>query len=482
MEVRHLLGVLAASLALLQGCEAEQATPAPSPRATATAPQRLALEDLKNPESCRTCHRLEYEQWASSMHAYASADPVFIAMNQRGQRETGGELGGFCVQCHAPMAFRDGLTADGLNLQEAPAWAKGVTCYFCHNATSVGDSHANADVMLAGDDVMRGSFLGIDPGVHGVAKSELHDPYSFKSSTLCGSCHDVVNGHGVAIERTFREYSSSVSSLENFPSESGGVSCQGCHMRYSGDDYVSRVPYPGLQKRPRYNHRFPAVDVALIDFPSRREQRQETICALSDSAFVRSISRIALGAGSEFRVAIETDAGHAMPSGAAQDRRLWLQVRAFGRDGKVLFESGTIGDGEVEEHPRDERPNRRQLCMFRDHMLGDDGQEVHMFWEATQDSVSNLLPQAVRVQTTHERICTYRIPGTEEIASLEVMLRMRPIGMDVLHSLVESGDLDPAILGEVPTFDIHRTHVQWRAEEGDIVQMPVPLSAPDGCD
>ena len=34
----------------------------------------------------------------------AMDDPVFIAMNKKGQRETNGALGTFCVNCHAPMA------------------------------------------------------------------------------------------------------------------------------------------------------------------------------------------------------------------------------------------------------------------------------------------------------------------------------------------------------------------------------------------
>ena len=32
------------------------------------------------------------------MHAYASDDPVFQAMNKRAQRETNGALGDFCVR------------------------------------------------------------------------------------------------------------------------------------------------------------------------------------------------------------------------------------------------------------------------------------------------------------------------------------------------------------------------------------------------
>ena len=53
----------------------------PAPRAT--------REQLLDPATCGQCHRTQYEEWQSSMHAYASDDPIFVAMNQRGQREAG---------------------------------------------------------------------------------------------------------------------------------------------------------------------------------------------------------------------------------------------------------------------------------------------------------------------------------------------------------------------------------------------------------
>ena len=66
----------------------------------------LSKEELRNPESCRDCHGEIVRQWSGSMHAYAADDPVFLALNQKGQRETNGALGDFCVKCHAPIALR----------------------------------------------------------------------------------------------------------------------------------------------------------------------------------------------------------------------------------------------------------------------------------------------------------------------------------------------------------------------------------------
>src|ERR1043165_7437703 len=94
--------------------------------------KKLSVEELQNPETCKDCHQKHYDQWSGSMHAYASEDPVFVAMNKRGQRETNNELGDFCIKCHAPMAVNLGV-ATGTNFDPAaltPA-TKGITCYFC---------------------------------------------------------------------------------------------------------------------------------------------------------------------------------------------------------------------------------------------------------------------------------------------------------------------------------------------------------------
>src|SRR5258707_14899397 len=104
---------------------------------------------LQDPTTCQGCHPTQFAQWSGSMHAYAAEDPVFLAMNKRGQRETNGALGDFCVKCHAPLAVAQKLTTDGLNLSDLPASAKGVTCFFCHSAASVEGTHDNPLALAA---------------------------------------------------------------------------------------------------------------------------------------------------------------------------------------------------------------------------------------------------------------------------------------------------------------------------------------------
>jgi hypothetical protein len=460
----------------------------------ATAPsvegQRYSLEDLKDPQTCSGCHPRHYKEWSGSMHAYASIDPVFVAMNKRGQRETDGKLGNFCVNCHAPMAVRENLVSEGgLDLDKAPKWAQGVTCYFCHNAVGLEnpEQHFNGNIKLANDRTMRGSFEGIDPGVHGVARSSFHSKNSRDSSVLCGSCHDVVNDKGVHIERTFAEYKKSIFSHENTSSVGGKDTCQGCHMPVTGEmALIATNPdlNTKLQTVPRdhHEHRWPGVDIAMTDdFPEQSAQRFATECEIHRSANLVGLSVDELGV---FNLRIETQAGHSQPSGTAQDRRLWLEFIAYDANGKVVFESGTIKDGEVEQRENDDRPNRQKMIMFRDHMFGDDGQEVHMFWEAASYK-SSLLKASEMPNGLHYADVSIAMPFPRKPARAVMRLRMRPMGMDVLQSLVDSGDLDPKFLEKVPTFTINNSYVEWRAEDGnDLTGSDLRLieEIPDNCD
>jgi hypothetical protein len=485
MQTRSVLvaGVLATSaLACGDDAPAKPLPDAGSDASTVVLPPRLSIAELQNPETCKTCHPTHYAEWASSMHAYASSDPVFLAMNKRGQRETNGTLGKFCIQCHAPMAVRNNLTTDGLNIESLPKAVQGVTCYFCHNATGAGSDHFNANVTLANDDVMRGSIKdAVDPGVHGVAYNEGHNNLRMASSQLCGSCHDVVNDKGAPIEQTFAEYKASYFNIEKTGNK-GGDTCQGCHMR--ADRYqttIAQVPSLNLPKRDRHEHRWPAVDVALTDFPDREVHRRATDCALSeDGAFIFELLND--GAGG-FDIAIETSAGHAQPSGVAQDRRFWLEAVAYDANDKVLWQSGVIGDGEVEEYPLDDPRHDPQLCIFRNVWEDERGDEVHMFWDAAKlrENDSRVLPFGVDPLANHVARCTYRAPGRVQPARLTLRLRMRPVSITVLQDLVDSGDLDPKVIAEMPTFTLHSSDIEWKPSDGPVLSAPIPLRVPDPC-
>ena len=437
--------------------------------------KQLTREELLDPEACKNCHPNHYREWASSMHAYATDDPVFLAMNRRGQEETAGtdaEIGDFCVNCHAPMAVRENAIDDFAELEDLPQHLKGVTCYFCHNVTSVDGDH-NAMLSLANDTTMRGGIANpVQPDAHRAQYSEIHDGDSAKSSAVCGACHDIVTHAGVHLERTFEEYQDSLFARPGL----GFSTCQTCHMNeYRG--IAADDPESGVSQRIVHEHMWPGVDVALTDFPDREAQRLAVECDLANSAFIFSLDRGELP--TDFKVVLETEAGHRQPSGAAQDRRMWLELIAYDAAGEVIFESGTIEDDESEVEAENDPDENRRAWMFRDRLVGADGEEVHMFWEAV-DFQSETLPFRTSLSPDHVRERTYRLPA--EPARITTRMRMRPMGFDVLQSLVDSGHLEEDVIAEMPTLPMYGGYGEW-TPTGLFRRDRLPIDCPphNGC-
>jgi hypothetical protein len=427
------------------------------------APTFFSREQLIQPTTCAQCHVSHFNDWTESMHAKASDDPVFIAMNQRGQRETGGKLGKFCVQCHAPMAVRDGKTTDGLNLASLPPYYKGITCFFCHTIDSVGASHNNAAVNLSGDLVMRGEYSDpADNPAHASAYSSLHDDQQKDSAAMCGSCHDIDSPAGGHIERTFQEWSDSAFSTPK------GSTCtaDGCHMT----KLPTEVPIAtGGKPRHFHPHNFPAVDIpletntnadggaAMVDGgdPAATMAVQN---ALNSDALQGALCVTAAGG---IRVVLDTAGiGHHWPSGAAQDRRAWAEVIAYDSSGNVIYKSGVVPDGMSVTSIQDP-----DLWLLRDCMFDAQSKPVVNFWEAAKTNgyeLPALLTFNMQDMNFFANHIVQKYPGPSipsgilnpRPARVTARIRIQAIGLDVLQDLVDSKDLDPSIPGKMPTFDV----------------------------
>jgi hypothetical protein len=465
--VTVLPGALALSLTL----------PACGDDATQTTLTRAQLLD---PQTCATCHPDHYADWSASMHAYASIDPVFLAMNRRGQRETQGTsspLGKFCVNCHAPMALREGATTDGLNLAAVPKHLQGVTCFFCHTVQAVTDTHNNPLQLDPAGTTMRGEYA--DPvrnTAHRSTYSALHDRDRADSANLCGSCHDIVTPPGGAIERTFTEWHGSVFSSP------GGATCGQCHMYQSlHDQPIARAP--GVFARRFHGHDFPAVDVALDpSFPNAAAERQAV------QNFLKTELQSALcvvdyrnGTGALRVILDNVAAGHNFPSGSAQDRRLFAEVIAY-KNGAEIYHSGVVADGQ----PSTQAPDAA-FWMLRDCMLDPAGTVVPMFWQAASYESNSLPAQATfnmqdpryyqtHILQTYPRDPQARLSALPDRVTLRI--RLEPIGLDVLDDLIQSRDLDPTVRAAMPRFDLDLgagATLEWTAasaklgwEEGQI--------------
>ena len=459
MQQRHRIAALvrlASAVSLVGSVTIGSAACSDEP-ATAKPIAALTAEELLDPETCRGCHKTHYNEWAGSMHAYAGEDPVFLAMNQRGQRETKGALGDFCVQCHAPMALERGATKDGLNLAEVPQKLRGVTCVTCHTVTEVQGEH-NAPLVRASDGIMRGPIS--DPVVnpaHKMAYSALLDGGTRDSAALCGSCHDVVTPKGVALERSYAEWKATI-----FASDDAGQfnSCGGCHMHtapgVAGDA-------PGAKDRIIHDHGFPGVDVALTDFPNKVTQRKHIQDDLDSTLVAQLCVEVTESGAPEVEVMLHNvAAGHSFPSGAAHDRRAWVELIAR-KGGEVIYQSGVVGEDEAVAELDDP-----DLWLLRDHVYDAKYKDVHMFWDI-EKLVSELLPGPARnpapssVEADPRRRRVYPVPSMPDEIALRV--RLRPMGLEVLRDLEESGDLDPIHRKAMPTFDLKGATLLWRADQ-----------------
>lgn len=428
----------------------------------------LNQEQLRDPQTCQGCHETHYRQWSGSMHAYASYDPLFLAMNRRAQEETAGELGDFCVSCHAPVAVQLGLTTDGLNLDTLPAFAQGVGCFACHGIEALEGDH-NGKVRLATDGVLRGGLADPRAGApHATSYSELFDGDRAPSSNLCGTCHDVVLPAGLALERTHREWSESAFAPERAPSPEAVLTCSGCHMPQTNEPTVAPGATSGEPRLGMHDHTMPAVDIALARFPNSgdaaldravQSDHQARVQALLDSSLGVEVCVQELpGDSSAVTVTLENaSAGHAFPSGAAQDRRVWVELRAY-RGDEPLFESGSAGPGDTLAPPADD-----DLWLFMDHIFDAEDRPATLFWNARRTE-SALIPQPTtfdpsardflnnHVSRRYPRDRSASITGVPD--RVVVRVRVRPMGLEILEELNRSGHLAEEVLDAAPTFDI----------------------------
>ncbi len=416
-----------------------------SPGTTTLSPQALM-----DPGVCQTCHPAQYQQWAQSMHAYATDDPVFRAMNSRAQRETNGALGTFCLNCHAPVAVRNQMT-DGSNLDALPASAKGVTCYFCHSVTDVTDTHNNP-LVLAGGGHLFGPFS--DPAAgspHNVSYSRFLDGATPESANACGSCHDIVNLQGAHVERTFAEWhATTLSQLPN------GESCAQCHMPASNGPAATTAPD---KVRRLHDHGFPAVDLQASEAPPQRAAAQ----ALLDTALQATLCLNPATRRMQLSLDNTGASGHSWPSGATPDRRAWIELTAY-QGGQVIYASGNpqpVG-GFPSALPLEESSPDPDLWLIRDCIYDGDGNPLTLFWQTEKLARSNSLPglliQNVNDQTTYQTHFMRQFPGDGTLSALPdhvtVQVHLQAIGDDVLNELVASGDLDPSVPPQIARYTL----------------------------
>ncbi len=428
------------------------------------------LEALRDPETCAECHPIHHREWLGSMHAYAAEDPVFRAMNAKAQRETNGAVGDLCVRCHAPVAVELGLTQDGLNLAELPREVQGVTCWYCHQVEAVEGTHNNP-LKLAMDAAMRGDVLDpLVPDAHAVAENDVFNRDRGASAAMCGSCHDIVTPAGAHIERTYAEWQASFygDTKPDAPEQPAfyALTCNDCHMNKTTGAIAD---YPGVRgDRARHSHMFVGVDVAITDFPDAElgpALREEQLAAITNQRKTALCTSLCVRedgqGGAEINVWLHDEgAGHSWPSGATPDRRAWIELIARDPADAIVYSSGVVADDQAIAELVDP-----DLWLLRDRLFDAQGNETHDFWTAASVE-SNLLSAAEEFGSDADSATWQRRSYALASAPARVNMRMRlrPIGREILDALVASGDLDPSLVDRFTTFEVAPTLLEWTPE------------------
>jgi hypothetical protein len=421
--------LLSTGMGMVSGCGSPTAASHPEPMAT-------------GPQACASCHASHYSDWADSMHAHAADDPMFLAMNARGQRETGGALGDFCVRCHAPLAVARGVTKDGLNLGELSPEVRGITCVVCHTASSV----SGASLDLAQDGAMRGPIA--DPmgtAAHASTYSSLHDRQTLESASLCGACHSVTNSHGLEVERTIDEWRTT-----SYARPATLRTCGRCHMP---ETTAAAAQVSGAPMRAVHGHSMPGVDLFA---GTAREAKlvQQTL----DPAISSRLCVVPGQDGADVSVTVANElVGHSWPSGATHNRRAWLELIAYTGEA-VTYSSGVVADDEAVSASASP-----PLLVLRQQLYDDRGQPALFMWDA-QSSQSLLLAPATADTAHATQTVAVRVGGG--VDRVTARMHVRAIDHDVADALVATGDLARAAAAALPTWTPHATVLEWTSDRG----------------
>ncbi len=327
---------------------------------------------------CAECHSKEYKEWASSIHAITGPDAVYegtIIENELNS-ENGGQYATekirWCDGCHEPLGILAGEGTPVGAVGPNEALEEGATCILCHTATQANPLAGNAGLTLNINEIKRymsPSLIMAAPEQHAQSmQAKSHNPMMGESE-MCGTCHTEirptrVNGDfPLHFQETFDEWR-----LSRYAEE--GIECQNCHMHPEPAQYIQALKRGEKPKR-KVSHRFVGnnylltaagaiPDDLLVDlrggwFPGRNvfmtgdewltdlKKQQALILDLLKEAADLSVAAQPVNHDGvlALEVAItNSGAGHYLPTGALDQRHMWLEVKVTDEQDNTVYHSG----------------------------------------------------------------------------------------------------------------------------------------------
>lgn len=456
--MRHLLGALFVFWVTLSGCAegCEQqpvddagvleqdagADDAPSiidPLSRPAEPT-LSVSAFIPAADCGTCHEQHYEEWQTSMHAYAMVDPVFQKLVLQRQLDRDGQEDTFCVQCHSSIGTRSGEIKPGFSFDSlSPIVMEGVTCQACHLISHL-ERPYNSGHFIDQFGPIRGP---IEDPTETAFHASSYSPV-FEESIFCAGCHDVVEMNGLNLERPYEEW------LES-PGAAEGKTCQSCHMpEYTGQADVS------APERVLHRHRFVGAEVPLLDGFVTEEQkveiRQDVANLLRDAVSLTVQAPEEVGAGEQIDLVLllqnQIDS-HSFPTGSTFIRQSWIEVTAKDMTGRQLYATGTLdANGDLKNHFSSLEPYADpDLISLSSSLFREDGEPEMFPWRATEHHTNAIPP-------LYDRTYSLFIPTTEALewpVTIEVRVLFRSLPPYLLRELGEESYVADLDIFEVAT-------------------------------
>ena len=343
-------------------------------------------------EDCASCHVEQAEDFERSAHARSDRSPVLEALLPRAREAWGEAAADRCQRCHAP--------AHAALLGDVDA-ERSVTCVTCHAA--VGNRGERDGLLLVDPSApLAGPFGDTEATpAHASRTTDL-----LASSSLCGTCHEVT-GPSVFVEETLSEHRVASSVPED-------PSCASCHLPRRDEGPIA-LGAPA--SRARTDHGFVGLDPPWGAPEAERARAEADATVLLQNALSLDATRD--GAVLVVRVT-NVGARHAVPTGVAFFRDVWVDVLVRARDGSTRTAPRVISLGD--------QPLRG-------------GEPVALVTDA--DAV-----ERHRLDYGESRGARLEVP---EDAAIEVILRARAFREEVLVALDLTARAD-----EVPTLEVAR--------------------------
>lgn len=277
----------------------------------------VKYEEFETNDVCAECHLDIARQHEQSMmsqaftHHWDEIEYFELALPhaERVAKVAGVKAG--CNGCHAPLAFLAG-DIPPKRPSEGSRANEGVSCDLCHSITGFeGDVPFNFNFTVSPGETKQGVREGTESPYHLIAVNPF-----LKSAEFCGTCHNEKDPWGQWVKATHLEWQKS-------PQGQAGITCIDCHMPKAPGN---SAPESGGLDHP---------DIRQHLFHGAHDQGK-----LMGAAEVRIHSSVSSAKpGSNIvltATVVNAKAGHAIPSGSAEERVVWLHVEAKDSAGRTF--------------------------------------------------------------------------------------------------------------------------------------------------